>query len=92
MSLKAKRIIYVYFFALTALSFGLGIVSLHHFSMIGWLILSLQVELGILIFSLMIIGIIVGCGWAITCDAHQSFISYLKYIVNNVLGFDGASK
>lgn len=85
MSLKAKRMISVYFFALTALSLGLGIVSLHHFSMIGWLILSLQVELGILIFSLMIIGVIVGCGWAMTGDAHQSFISYLKYIVKNVL-------
>lgn len=86
MSLKAKRMISVYFFALTALSLGLGIVSLHHFSLIGWLLLSLQVELGILIFSLMIIGIIVGCGWAMTGDAHQSFISYLKYIVKNALG------
>jgi hypothetical protein len=86
MSLKAKRMISVYFFALTALSLGLGMVSLRHFSLIGWLLLSLQVELGILIFSLMIIGIIVGCGWAITGDAHQSFISYLKYIVKNALG------
>lgn len=85
MSLKAKRMISVYFFALTALSLGLGMVSLHHFSMIGWLLLSLQVELGILIFSLLIIGIIVGCGWAMTGDAHESFISYLKYVVKHIL-------
>lgn len=85
MSLKAKRMISVYFFALTALSLGLGMVSLRHFSMIGWLLLSLQVELGILIFSLMIIGIIVGCGWAMTGDAHQSFIAYLKFIFKHVL-------
>lgn len=85
MSLKAKRMISVYFFALTALSLGLGMVSLHHFSMIGWLLLSLQVELGILIFSLMIIGIVVGCGWAMTGDAHQSFIAYLKFIFKHVL-------
>ena len=86
MSLKAKRMISVYFFALTALSLGLGLLSIHHFSMIGWLLLALQVELGILIFSLMIIGIIVGCGWAMTGDAHQSFIAYLKYIVKNAVG------
>lgn len=85
MSLKAKRMISVYFFALTALSLGLGMVSLHHFSMIGWLLLSLQCELGILIFTLMIIGIIVGCGWAMTGDAHQSFIAYLKFIAKHVL-------
>lgn len=85
MSLKAKRMISVYFFALTALSLGLGMVSLRHFSMIGWLLLSLQVELGILIFSLMILGIIVGCGWAMTGDAHQSFIAYLKFIFKHVL-------
>lgn len=85
MSLKAKRMISVYFFALTALSLGLGMVSLRHFSMIGWLLLSLQVELGILIFSLMIIGIVVGCGWAMTGDAHQSFIAYLKFIFKHVL-------
>lgn len=85
MSLKAKRMISVYFFALTAFSLGLGMVSLHHFSMIGWLLLSLQVELGILIFSLMIIGIIVGCCWAMTGDAHQSFIAYLKFIFKHVL-------
>ena len=85
MSLKAKRMISVYFFSLTALSLGLGMVSLRHFSMIGWLLLSLQVELGILIFSLMIIGIIVGCGWAMTGDAHQSFIAYLKFIVKHAL-------
>jgi hypothetical protein len=53
--------------------------------MIGWLLLALQVELGILIFSLMIIGIIVGCGWAMTGDAHQSFIAYLKFIFKHVL-------
>ncbi len=85
MPLKAKRMISVYFFALTALSLGLGLLSLRHFSMIGWLLLSLQVELGILIFSLMIIGIIVGCGWAMTGDAHQSFMSYLKFIFKHVL-------
>ena len=85
MSLKAKRMISVYFFALTALSLGLGMVSLRHFSMIGWLLLSLQVDLGIRVFSLMIIGIILGCGWAMTGDAHESFMSYLKFIVKHVL-------
>lgn len=85
MSLKAKRMISVYFFGLTALSLGLGMLSIHQFSMIGWLLLSLQVELGILIFSLMIMGMFVGCGWAMTGDAHQSFIAYLKYIVKTVL-------
>lgn len=85
MSLKAKRMISVYFFALTALSLGLGLLSIHHFSMIGWLLLALQVELGILIFSLMIIGIIVGCGWAMTGDAHQSFMDYFKSLVKDIM-------
>ena len=52
---------------------------------IGWLLLSLQVELGILIFSLMIIGIIVGCCWAMKGDDDQSFMDYLKFVVKDAL-------
>lgn len=85
MPLKAKRIISVYFFALTAFSLGLALLSIHHFSMIGWLLLSLQVELGIFIFCLMLIGIVVGCCWAMKGDDDQSFMDYLKFVVKDVL-------
>lgn len=51
----------------------------------GWLLLSLQVELGILVFALLVIGIIVGYGWALTADAHKSFWAYLKFIAQHVL-------
>ena len=85
MTLKAKRTLLVSFVILTAFSLGLALISMRGFSIAGWLLLSLQVELGILVFASLIIGIIVGYGWALTADAHQSFIAYLKYIVKNVM-------
>lgn len=85
MTLKAKRTLLVSFVILTAFSLGLALISMRGFSIAGWLLLSLQVELGIFVFASLIIGIIVGYGWALTADAHQSFIAYLKYIVKNVM-------
>lgn len=85
MSLKAKRTLVVSFVILTAFSLGLALISMRGFSIAGWLLLSLQVELGIFVFALLIIGIIVGYGWAITAGAHESFRSYLKFVAQHVL-------
>lgn len=85
MTLRAKRILYVYFFFITAFSLGLAMLSINHFSMIGWLLLSLKVELGVIIFTLMVIGIFGGCGWIANGDDDQSFIAYLKSVVKEVL-------
>lgn len=85
MSLKAKRTLLVSFVILTAFSLGLALISMRGFSIVGWLILSLQVELGIFVFALLIIGIIVGYGWALTAGAHESFRSYLKFVAQHVM-------
>lgn len=85
MSLKAKRTLVVSLVILTAFSLGLALISMRGFSIAGWLLLSLQVELGILVFALLVIGIIVGYGWALTADAHKSFLAYLKFIYQHVL-------
>ena len=85
MSMKAKRTPVVSFVILTAFSLGLALISMRGFSIAGWLLLSLHVELGILVFASLIIGIIVGYGWALTAGAHESFWAYLKFIVKHVL-------
>jgi hypothetical protein len=78
---KLKRLLTVSAVALTLFSFGIGFLSIRAFTWLGWLILSLQIEFGILIFALSVFGIILGYGWASDGDEDESFIDYTKGIL-----------
>lgn len=79
--IKVKRFLTVSLVALTLFSFGIGFLSIRAFTWLGWLILSLQIEFGILIFALSVFGIILGYGWASDGDEDESFIDYTKGIL-----------
>jgi hypothetical protein len=78
---KVKRFLTVTSIALTLFSFGIGYLCLRTFTLMAWIILSLQIELGILIFALSVIGIIIGYGWASDGDEDESFIDYTKGVL-----------
>lgn len=61
--IKLKRFLAVTSIALTLFSFGIGYLCLRTFTLLGWLILSLQIEFGIIIFALTVIGIILVYCW-----------------------------
>lgn len=78
---KVKRFLTVSSIALTLFSFGFGYLCLRTFTLMAWIILSLQIELGILIFALAVFGIILGYGWASDGDEDESFIDYTKGVL-----------
>lgn len=80
---KAKRFITVTLIALTIFSFGIGLLSVRTFTLLAWLILSLQIELALLFFALAIIGIILGYCWATAGDEDESFIDYSKDFIES---------
>lgn len=82
---KLKRLLSVSAIALTLFSFGIGYLCLRTFTLLGWLILSLQIEFGILIFALTVIGIILGYCWATDGDEDESFIDYSKDFIESIL-------
>lgn len=82
---KAKRFLTVSLVALTLFSFGIGFLSVRTFTLLGWLILSLQIEFGIFIFALAVIGIILGYCWATDGDEDESFIDYSKSFIESIL-------
>lgn len=82
---KLKRFLAVTSIALTLFSFGIGYLCLRTFTLLGWLILSLQIEFGILIFALTVIGIILGYCWATDGDEDESFIDYSKDFIESIL-------
>lgn len=81
---KAKRFLTVSLVALTLFSFGIGFLSVRTFTLLGWLILSLQIEFGIFIFALAVIGIILGYCWATDGDEDESFIDYSKDMIESI--------
>ena len=83
--IKLKRFLAVTSIALTLFSFGIGFLSIRAFTLLGWLILSLQIEFGILIFALTVIGIILGYCWATDGDEDESFIDYSKDFIESML-------
>ena len=83
--IKLKRFLAVTSIALTLFSFGIGYLCLRTFTLLGWLILSLQIEFGILIFALTVIGIILGYCWATDGDEDESFIDYSKDFIESML-------
>jgi hypothetical protein len=78
---KVKRFLSVTSIALTLFSFGFGYLCLRTFTLMAWIILSLQIELGISIFVLAVFGIILGYGWASDGDEDESFIDYTKGVL-----------
>ena len=82
---KVKRFLTVTSIALTLFSFGIGYLCLRTFTWLGWLILSLQIELGISIFALTVIGIILGYCWATDGDEDETFIDYSKSFIESML-------
>jgi hypothetical protein len=80
---KVKRFLTVSLVSLTLFSFGIGFLSIRAFTLLGWLILSLQIELGISIFVLAVFGIILGYGWASDGDEDESFIDYTKGVLES---------
>lgn len=82
---KAKRFLTVSLVSLTIFSFGIGFLILRAFTLLGWLILSLQIEFGIFIFALAVIGIILGYCWAIDGDEDETFIDYSKDFIESIL-------
>lgn len=82
---KAKRFLTVSLVALTLFSFGIGFLSVRAFTLLAWLMLSLQIELGILIFAVTVIGIILGYCWASDGDEDESFIDYSKGFIESIL-------
>lgn len=81
---KAKRFLTVSLVTLTLFSFGIGFLSIRTFTLLGWLILSLQIEFGIFIFALAVIGIILGYCWATDGDEDESFIDYSKDMIESI--------
>ena len=81
---KAKRFLTVSLVALTLFSFGIGFLSIRTFTSLGWLILSLQIEFGIFIFALAVIGIILGYCWATDGDEDETFIDYSKDFIESI--------
>ena len=81
--LKAKRFLIVTLVTLTIFSLGIGLISVRTFTLLAWLILSLQIELSLLFFALAIIGIIIGYCWAISSDEDESFIDYSKDFIES---------
>ena len=82
---KLKRLLSVSAIALTLFSLGIGFLSIRAFTLLGWLILSLQIELGISIFVLTVLGIILGYCWATDGDEDESFIDYSKDFIESML-------
>ncbi|MBO7212011.1 MAG: hypothetical protein J6V44_13560 [Methanobrevibacter sp.] len=82
---KAKRLLTVSLVALTLFSFGIGFLSVRTFTLLSWLILSLQIEFGIFIFALTVIGIILGYCWATDGDEDETFIGYSKDFIESML-------
>lgn len=82
---KAKRLLTVSLVALTLFSFGIGFLSIRAFTLLAWLILSLQIEFGIFIFALAAIGIVLGYCWATGGDEDESFIDYSKDFIESIL-------
>lgn len=82
---KAKRLLTVSLVALTLFSFGIGFLSVRTFTLLAWLILSLQIEFGIFIFALAVIGIILGYCWATDGDEDETFIDYSKDFIDSFL-------
>ena len=83
--IKLKRLLTVSGVALTLFSFGIGFLSIRAFTLLGWLILSLQIELGISIFVLTVLGIILGYCWATDGDEDETFIDYSKDFIESML-------
>lgn len=83
--IKLKRFLAVTSIALTLFSFGIGYLCLRTFTLLGWLILSLQIEFGIFIFALAVIGIILGYCWATDGDEDETFIDYSKDFIESIL-------
>ena len=83
MSTKTKRISIVTLLTITLFSLGIAAISLRTFTLLGWLILSFQVELGILLFLLFCLGCILGYVWACNADDDESFIEYSKEAIND---------
>lgn len=81
---KAKRFLTVSLVALTLFSFGIGFLCVRAFTLLAWIILSLQIELGIFIFALAVIGIILGYCWATDGDEDESFIDYSKDFIESI--------
>jgi len=82
---KVKRFLTVSLVTLTLFSLGIGFLSIRAFTLLGWLMLSLQIELGIFIFALAVIGIILGYCWATDGDEDESFIDYSKDFIESIL-------
>ena len=82
---KAKRLLTVSLVALTLFSFGICFLSVRTFTLLAWLILSLQIEFGIFIFALAVIGIILGYCWATDGDEDETFIGYSKDFIESML-------
>ena len=80
---KFKRFLTVSLVALTIFSLGIGLLSVRTFTLLAWLILSLQIELALLFFALAIIGIIIGYCWATAGDEDESFIDYSKSFIES---------
>ena len=83
--IKLRRFLTVSLVALTLFSFGIGFLSIRVFTLLSWLILSLQIEFGILIFALTVIGIILGYCWATDGDEDETFIDYFKDFIESIL-------
>ena len=81
--IKAKRLLTVSLVALTLFSFGIGLLSLKSFTLLGWIIISLQIELGISFFALAILGMILGYCWATDADEDETFIDYAKGLIKS---------
>ena len=82
---KLKRLLSVSAIALTLFSLGIGFLSIRAFTWLGWLILSLQIEFGISIFVLAVLGIILGYCWATDGDEDETFIDYSKSFIESML-------
>lgn len=82
--IKLRRLLTVSLVALTLFSFGIGFLSIRAFTLLTWLILSLQIELGIFIFALAVIGIILGYCWATDGDEDETFIDYSKDFIESI--------
>lgn len=86
--MRGKRLTKVTLVVLTVISFaiaslGFGSYTPNPFTLVDWLILGLEIELGLLAFGLTILGIIFGYVWATVGDDGESFYSFVKDFVTD---------
>ncbi len=79
-----KRLLLVTILSVAVLSAGLGLFSIKHFTLFGWLLFSTEIFAGVTVFLLCIFSIILGYAWVFNADSDESFLTYSKNLIESL--------